>query len=64
MVGAASPRGGPRWTGEWRWGARRGEREREAFGVELAEDIGERAGGARGREKPWHGRNPRAVHGD
>jgi hypothetical protein len=38
-----------------RWGARRGEREREALGVELADEIGEREGGARGRGKPQCG---------
>jgi hypothetical protein len=36
-------------------GARRGEREREAFGVELADEIGEREGGARGHGKLWRG---------
>jgi hypothetical protein len=45
-------------------GARRGEREREAFGVELAEDIGERAGSAHGRQKPRRGGNPWAVRDD
>jgi hypothetical protein len=44
-----------------RWGARRGEREREAFGIELTDDIGEHEGGAHGRGKPWHGQNSRAV---
>jgi hypothetical protein len=62
VVSSGGGRGGEGSLG--RWGARRGEREREAFGVELAEDIGERMGGARGREKPRRGRNPRAVRND
>jgi hypothetical protein len=41
--------------------ARRGERKGEAFGIELAEVIGEREGCTRGRRKPWRGRNPWAV---
>jgi hypothetical protein len=58
MVGAAGLGGGAQWT-EWRWGARRGECEGEAFSVELAEDIGEReVGGLRGHEKLRRGRNP------
>jgi hypothetical protein len=61
---ATGPCGGVQWTGEWRWGARRGEREGEAFGVELAEDIGEReVGGARGHKKLRRSRNPVAVRG-
>jgi hypothetical protein len=62
-AGAAGPCGGARWTGVRHWEARRGEHEGEAFGVELAEVIGEREGGARGRGKLQHGRNPRVVHG-
>jgi hypothetical protein len=42
--------------------ARRGEHEGEAFGVELAEVIGEREGGARGRGKPQRDQNLWAVH--
>jgi hypothetical protein len=41
-------------------GARRGEREREAFGVELLDDIGEREGGAHERGKLRRGQNLRA----
>jgi hypothetical protein len=41
-----------------------GEHEGEAFGVELAEDIGEReVGGARGHKKLRRSRNPVAVRG-
>jgi hypothetical protein len=36
--------GGARWTGEWWWGAWRGERERELFGLSSQEDKGERGG--------------------
>jgi hypothetical protein len=43
--------------------ARRGEHEGEAFGIELAEVIGMREGGARGHGKPRRDRNPWAVHG-
>jgi hypothetical protein len=46
-----------------RWGARRGEHEGEAIGVELANDIGMREGGAREHGKPRRGQNPWAVHG-
>jgi hypothetical protein len=48
-VGAVGPRSGTRWTALPRWEVRRGEHEREAFGVELADDIGEQDSGARGR---------------
>jgi hypothetical protein len=43
--------------------AQRGEREGEAFSVELVEVIGKREGGARGCRKPRCGWNPGAVHG-
>jgi hypothetical protein len=44
-----------------RWQPRRGECEREAFGVELADDIGEREGGACGHGKSRRDQTPRAV---
>jgi hypothetical protein len=43
--------------------ARRGEREGEAFGVELAEVIGEREGSTLGHEKLWHSWNLWVVRG-
>jgi hypothetical protein len=46
-----------------RWGAQRGEHKREAFRIELVDDIGEHEGGAHGCEKPRRGRNPWAVRG-
>jgi hypothetical protein len=61
----AGPRGGAQWIGEWRWGAQRGEREGEAFGVELTEDIGvHEVGGARGHRKLLRGQKNNSAGDD